>query len=393
MQRQQERGQAIVLVVLALVALLALVGLAVDGGRQYTARRQAQNAADSASLAGTHKLAQKIGVCPPNNSITDADVTQAVIAMVRANGLNPILPGSSSGDTTLNANYVDTNGNTLQGLGFGSIPLNAVGIKVELTYNQPTTFLRAIGISAFQVPAEAMALTGPITQLPGNGNLLPIGVPDEAVQQIRDGEIITIFDDGRYCRDQAGTNCIDTGVNSAFRGWLNFNYVYNSRFLQSTSPYYRTITTSDAASSLSDYVTGAKRIPLFAGTINQLNEDFVKGYTGQTQGVMNSINQLYHGQVVYLPVFDKVYSGEFLAANASSFPPPEDGWPSSIWNKKNEFMYHIVGFTAIIPQSASSNGVTAIFKSATIGQGIINPSAVNTGQPCRILAYGITLWK
>lgn len=393
MERRHEHGQAIVLVVLALVALLALVGLAVDGGRQYTARRQAQNAADSASLAGTHKLAQKIGTCPPNTSITDADVTQAVIAMVRANGLNPILPGSTNGDTTITANYVDANGNTLQGLGYGSIPANAVGVKVELTYNQPTTFLRAIGITDMAVPANAMAMTGPITQMPGNGNLLPIGVPDEAVQQIHDGETITVFDDGRYCRNNNGTQCIDTGPNSAFRGWLNFNYVYNSRFLSSNSPYYRTISTSDAASELDKYVNGTKSVPLFAGTIDQLDEDFVKGYTGQTQGVMNSINQLYHGQIVYLPVFDKVYSGEFLASHASSFPAPEGGWPSSIWGKKNEFMYHIVGFTAIIPQSASSNGVTAIFKSATIGQGIINPNAMNPGQPCRILAYGVTLWK
>ncbi len=393
MKRNREQGQAIVLVVIALLALLALLGLAIDGGRQYGARRQAQNAADAASLAGTRELALKVGVCPPNNSISDANVVQAVLAMVRANGLTPILPGSSDGDTTIEANYVNANGDVIQGIGFGTIPNNAVGVQVKLTYNQPTTFLRAIGINTLQAPATAMAMTGPITQLPGNGNLLPIGVPDEAVQVIRDGDTITVFDDGRYCRNNNGTDCIDTGPNSAFRGWLNFNFIYNSRFLESSNPYYRTISTSDSASELNKYVNGTKTVPLFAGTINQLDEDFVKGYTGQTQGVMNSIETLYKNQVVYLPVFDKVYSGEFLAAHASSFPAPEGGWPSSIWGKKNEFMYHIVGFTAMVPQSASSNGVTAIFKSAAIGQGIINPTAVNPGQPCRLLAYGVTLWK
>ncbi len=393
MNAKHERGQAIVLVVIAMLALLALVGLAIDGGRQYTARRQAQNAADAAALAGTQKLAQRIAACPPNLNISDADVAQAVMAMVQNNGLRPILPNTPEGDTLLQANYVDASSTILWGVGAGSIPANATGVKVELTYQQPTTFLRAIGINTLNAPANAIAMTGPVTQMPGNGSLLPIAVPDEAVQVIRDGETITVFDDGRYCRNNNGTDCIDTGPNSAFRGWLNFNFVYNSRFLQSSSPYYRTISTSDAASELDEYVNGTKSVPLFAGTVNQLDEDFVKGYTGQTQGVMNSIDQLYHGQVVYLPVFDKVYSGEFLASHASSFPAPEGGWPSSIWGKKNEFMYHIVGFTAIVPQSASNNGVTAIFKSATIGQGIINPSAVNPGQPCRLLAYGVTLWR
>jgi len=386
-----QRGQAIVLVVLAMIALLALVGLAVDGGRQYTARRQAQNAADAAALAGTRELAQKVATCQVGSGATDSAVTQAVLAMVSANGLTPILPNSSGGNTVVQANYVDPNGNILQGVGFGSIPANAAGVQVSLTYSQTTTFLRAIGINTVSVPGEAMALTGPIVQIAGN--LLPIGVPDEAVLQIRDGDTITVFDDGRYCRNNAGTNCIDTGPNSAFRGWLNFNYVYNSNYLSKSSPYYRTVSTSDAASELDKYVNGTKSVPLFAGTPNNLDEDFVKGYTGQTQGVMNSIDQLYHNKVVYLPIFDKVYSGEYLAAHASSFPAPEDGWPSSIWGKKNEFMYHIVGFTAILPQSASNNGVTAIFKSALIGQGLINPSVGNISGPCRTLVYGVTLWK
>ncbi len=389
--KSTQRGQAIVLVVIAMIALLALMGLAVDGGRQYTARRQAQNAADAAALAGTRELAQKVATCQVSSGATDSAVAQAVLAMISANGLTPILPGGSSGDTVVQANYVDPNGNILQGVGFGSIPANAAGVQVSLTYSQTTTFLRAIGINTFSVPGEAMALTGPIVQVAGN--LLPIGVPDEAVLQIRDGDTITVFDDGRYCRNNAGTDCIDTGPNSAFRGWLNFNYVYNSNYLSKASPYYRTISTSDAASELNKYVNGTKSVPLFAGTLNQLDQDFVKGYTGQTQGVMNSIDQLYHNRVVYLPIFDKVYSGEYLAAHASSFPAPEDGWPSSIWGKKNEFMYHIVGFTAMVPQSASNNGVTAIFKSALIGQGLINPSAGNISGPCRTLVYGVTLWK
>ena len=48
---RSERGQAIILIVVALIGLLAITGLVVDGGLAYADRRQAQNAADSAALA------------------------------------------------------------------------------------------------------------------------------------------------------------------------------------------------------------------------------------------------------------------------------------------------------------------------------------------------------
>lgn len=48
----RERGQAIVLLVFAVIALLGFTALAIDGGMVYSDRRHAQNAADAASLAG-----------------------------------------------------------------------------------------------------------------------------------------------------------------------------------------------------------------------------------------------------------------------------------------------------------------------------------------------------
>ncbi len=50
--RTSERGQVIVVLVLAFVVLLGLTALAIDGGMVYADRRHAQNAADAASLAG-----------------------------------------------------------------------------------------------------------------------------------------------------------------------------------------------------------------------------------------------------------------------------------------------------------------------------------------------------
>jgi len=47
-----QRGQALIIVALALVALVGMVALVVDGGNAFLDRRNAQNAADSAVLAG-----------------------------------------------------------------------------------------------------------------------------------------------------------------------------------------------------------------------------------------------------------------------------------------------------------------------------------------------------
>mgnify|MGYP001351484900 CR=1 FL=1 len=45
---RSERGQAIVLIVFAIVGLIGITALAVDGGLYYATRRQVQNAADAA---------------------------------------------------------------------------------------------------------------------------------------------------------------------------------------------------------------------------------------------------------------------------------------------------------------------------------------------------------
>src|SRR4029077_9100685 len=54
--RQRRRGRVLPLVVLGSVALFGFVALAIDLGMIMVARNQCQNAADSASLAGSRKI-------------------------------------------------------------------------------------------------------------------------------------------------------------------------------------------------------------------------------------------------------------------------------------------------------------------------------------------------
>ena len=51
-QEKHERGQISILFVLGVIALLGAAALAIDGGRLYFERRQAQSAADDAAMTG-----------------------------------------------------------------------------------------------------------------------------------------------------------------------------------------------------------------------------------------------------------------------------------------------------------------------------------------------------
>lgn len=53
-----EKGQALILITLAAVGLFGVVGLAIDGSAKFSDRRHAQNAADTAAMAGALELAR-----------------------------------------------------------------------------------------------------------------------------------------------------------------------------------------------------------------------------------------------------------------------------------------------------------------------------------------------
>jgi hypothetical protein len=57
-QIRSTRGQALILMTLAAVGLFAITGLAIDGSAKFSDRRHAQNAADTAAMAGALALAR-----------------------------------------------------------------------------------------------------------------------------------------------------------------------------------------------------------------------------------------------------------------------------------------------------------------------------------------------
>lgn len=122
------RGQALIWVALLLPLLLSIVGLALDGGIVFAARRQAQDAADAAARAG----AQEIDVARYRD--TDEVVLDNRRARYEA---QRYLAGLGARDAT-----VDIAGNQ---------------VFVRVRREVPLSFLRLVGVASVRIEASAVA--------------------------------------------------------------------------------------------------------------------------------------------------------------------------------------------------------------------------------------------
>ena len=159
----------IVLFGISLIALVLLIGLVVDGGFAFVERRNVQNAADFAALAGARVVAQaRVGDAVNG---TDANVKGAIEAVLASNDVAPM---------TFDANgprYVDRSGTRLTYVGdpalVGVIPSTAQGISLGARTNWRPYFLGIIGVTSWTAAADAVAIT-PANQ--GGGGVVPFGV-------------------------------------------------------------------------------------------------------------------------------------------------------------------------------------------------------------------------
>jgi len=152
-QKSQERGQALVLIALAVVGLFGFSALAIDGSRVFSDRRNAQNAADTAALSAA--LA-KIRIEPyvdaaedraeSNGYVTDANSTVEVHLCS-----DLVSPEQCQG--------IPTTGEAAQ-----QDPANYV--RVKITSIIPATFARIVGRQEFKNIVTAVAYSGPVEPQP-----------------------------------------------------------------------------------------------------------------------------------------------------------------------------------------------------------------------------------
>jgi Flp pilus assembly protein TadG len=127
---RNERGQAVVLTVLALVVLLGMAALVLDVGAWFHEKRKLQATADAAALAGAQALPER-----------PADATSLALSYAGKNG-----GGVASGDITISSSKY---GNDT--------------IRVNSHKTDAGMFSRLLGITSVDVKASATATRGSYT--------------------------------------------------------------------------------------------------------------------------------------------------------------------------------------------------------------------------------------
>jgi Flp pilus assembly protein TadG len=129
--RAGERGQILVVFTLSIVVVLAMIGLALDAGSTFNARREQQNAADMAALAAA------------NHYLINNDEPAAIAlaeAIATENGF--------------------TNGVDSATVGVGVDTSNGVIVTVDIGDQHRNAFLGVVGMSTWGVAATARAQAG-----------------------------------------------------------------------------------------------------------------------------------------------------------------------------------------------------------------------------------------
>lgn len=161
---RDERGQILVIVAGGMIALLAIAALALEGGMLVLNRRDAQNGADLASVAGTREVALKYtDTATPH---LQSNVWGAIDKSLIANGCV-----TADGCTWI-ANFAD---GTLATLGAvnnsgAAIPANTVAVRVAIDKQVGAIIGHAIGFNSWKVSTEATA------RVRGSGGSFPAGV-------------------------------------------------------------------------------------------------------------------------------------------------------------------------------------------------------------------------
>jgi hypothetical protein len=132
-----EKGQVLVIIAVAMIGLVAITGLAIDGSRAYSDRRQAQNAADTAALAAALAYVRT----------PDEDWTAVGYSRAASNGYD-------DNETT---NFVDVYHPPVEGAYAG----NTDYVQVIITSHLPTLFGRVVGIEEVTNTVLAVAKVDP----------------------------------------------------------------------------------------------------------------------------------------------------------------------------------------------------------------------------------------
>lgn len=177
-----ERGQALILIALAVVGLFAFAALTIDGTRVYSNKRHAQNAADTSALAGALASIRCTTGSPAVPCTTDLQKFQAAkaaaIARATSNGFKTNVSMNGQTPKVVVALCSDA-GNVDPDTGLTMPPCVGIEsghaseyIRVWIVSTLPTTFGRVIGRQTMTTGVEAIArVQGDSGNASGGGNV------------------------------------------------------------------------------------------------------------------------------------------------------------------------------------------------------------------------------
>lgn len=158
--QRNEKGQALILILLAVAGLIGLTALAVDGGHVFATQRQARNAADTAAFAAA--LAQ----------IDGADYNAAALSRASSNNF----PDDTNSAAEDPGQAIDVIVNYPPVADSTGTPSAYIGdpdyIQVIIQAHVPTFFAPLIGVQSLPIRVQAVTkakLSGPAPSAFGNG--------------------------------------------------------------------------------------------------------------------------------------------------------------------------------------------------------------------------------
>lgn len=175
-KKRSYSGQALVIMVLAMVAVIAGTGLVIDGGNAWAQQRMTQAGNDAAAEAGAVVLSQRLAGATTPSSGWDAAVELAVNDSAGKNGIDvpvayytdicgTLLRPDGTKATTMGeaavvgAGALPTNNNTNPDCPSGAIGPVA-GVRVEASRDFATVISGLVGITDLTASTTATAVTG-----------------------------------------------------------------------------------------------------------------------------------------------------------------------------------------------------------------------------------------
>lgn len=138
-----ERGQILVIFVLGLVAMIAMVGLVIDGGSAFAQRRNQQNVADLASMAGATAYLNTSGDIATKTAAAEA----AARSIAATNGYTHDADGAAVAVAVTNLD------------GTGAADANGARVAVGVGAPHRNYFSGVVGMPTWQVDVDAAAMT------------------------------------------------------------------------------------------------------------------------------------------------------------------------------------------------------------------------------------------